>query len=216
MNGIPGLIPEFNFLPEIIKRELIKMTEEVYVSVDIEADGPIPGPHNMISLVCAAFNKKGHMLSTFSVNLKEMPGTSMDPGTQKFWDRFPEAYAATKEGAVDPRYGMKAFESWLKVLPGRPVFVAYPAGFDFTFVLWYLTKFLGYSPFSHAALDMKTYAACLLNKDFRKTTKRALPKKWFLKKLPHTHIALDDAIEQGYLFMGMLKARQELDETDSK
>jgi len=41
---IPGLIPEFNFLPENIKKELIKMTEEVYVSVDIEADGPIPGP----------------------------------------------------------------------------------------------------------------------------------------------------------------------------
>ncbi len=35
--------------------------------------------------------------------------------------------------------------------------------------------------------------------------KRNMPKKWF-DALPHNHVALDDAIEQGALFCNMLKA----------
>ncbi len=30
-----------------------------------------------------------------------------------------------------------------------------------------------------------------------------MPRRWF-EKLPHTHVALDDAIEQGALFCNML------------
>jgi hypothetical protein len=29
---------------------------------------------------------------------------------------------------------------WLKGLPGRPVFAAYPVAFDFMFVYWYLIR----------------------------------------------------------------------------
>jgi hypothetical protein len=28
---------------------------EIYVSTDVEADGPIPGPHSMLSFASAAF-----------------------------------------------------------------------------------------------------------------------------------------------------------------
>jgi hypothetical protein len=38
---------------------------------------------------------------------------------------------------------------------------------------------------------------------YRESTKRNMPKRWF-DKLPHTHRALDDAIEQGALFCNML------------
>jgi DNA polymerase III alpha subunit (gram-positive type) len=100
--------------------------------------------------------------------------------------------------AVMPRY-----VEWVKSLPGSPVFVAYPAGFDFTFVYWYLMRFVGESPFSHAALDIKTFAMSLLGLEFHSTTKRNMPRRWF-DKLPHTHDALDDAIEQGALFCNML------------
>jgi hypothetical protein len=92
-------------------------------------------------------------------------------------------------------------------LKGKPVFVAYPAGFDFLFVYWYLMRFVGESPFSHSALDMKTYAMALLKIGYRDSTKRNMPRDWF-DKLPHTHVALDDAIEQGALFCNMLKANR--------
>ena len=45
---------------------------------------------------------------------------------------------------------MLAYVEWIKSLKGKPVFVAYPAGFDFLFVYWYLIRFVGESPFSHS------------------------------------------------------------------
>ncbi|MCI0348077.1 MAG: hypothetical protein L0Z53_01520 [Acidobacteriales bacterium] len=39
----------------------------------------------------------------------------------------------------------------------------------------------------------------LLRKGYRESVKRNMPKRWF-DPLPHTHRALDDAIEQGALF----------------
>ena len=83
------------------------------------------------------------------------------------------------------------------------MFVAYPAGFDFLFVYWYLIRFTGASPFSFSALDVKTYAMALLRTEYRESVKRNMPQRWF-DPLPHTHRALDDAIEQGALFCNML------------
>ena len=100
---------------------------------------------------------------------------------------------------------MRAYVDWIKGLQGKPVFVAYPAGFDFLFVYWYLMRFVGESPFSHSALDMKTYAMAVLKTEYRNSTKRNMPRGWF-DKHPHTHVALDDAIEQGALFCNMLRA----------
>jgi CBS-domain-containing membrane protein len=63
-------------------------------------------------------------------------------------------------------------------------------------------SFLGKSPFSFSALDIKTLAAAALGCDYTKATKRNWPKHWFSKR-PHTHIALDDAIAQGEEFFNI-------------
>ena len=102
---------------------------------------------------------------------------------------------------------MAGYVKWLEELPGDPVFVGYPATFDFMFVYWYLITFAGHSPFSFSALDIKTYAMATLKTEFRKTTKKKMPKSWFTKKLKHSHVALEDAIEQGHLFCSILKER---------
>jgi hypothetical protein len=91
---------------------------------------------------------------------------------------------------------MREYVDWLRALPGRPVFVAYPAAYDFMFVYWYLMRFVGESPFSHSELDIKTFAMCLLGIGYRDATKGRMPKRWF-DDLPHTHVALDDALGQG-------------------
>ena len=178
---------------------------EVYVSTDVEADGPIPGPHSMLSFASAAFAADGVPLGTFSANLHLLPDAAADPKTAAFWDQNPAAYAATRTGLRDPAEAMADYAAWLGKLPGRPVFVAYPAGFDFTFVYWYLIRFAGHSPFSHSALDVKTFAMVLLKCGYRDATKRNMPKGWFGPGR-HTHVALDDAIEQGELFRNMLAA----------
>jgi hypothetical protein len=180
---------------------------EIYVSTDVEADGPIPGPHSMLSFASAAYLADKTLHSTFSANLVTLPGATGDEKTMAWWQTQPEAWAACRENPRDPAIVMPEYVAWLKALPGRPVFVAYPGAYDFMFVYWYMIRFAGESPFSHSALDIKTYAMALLGKEYRDCVKRNMPQEWF-DKLPHTHKALDDAIEQGALFCNILAARQ--------
>ena len=180
------------------------MATEIYVSTDVETDGPIPGPHSMLSFGSAAYRADKTLVSTFSANLDLLAEAAGDPKTMAWWETQPEAWVACRSDLQSPAEVMPAYVRWLKGLPGKPVFVAYPAGFDFLFVYWYLIRFAGESPFSHSALDMKTLAMALLRKDYRDSTKRNMPKHWF-DPFPHTHVALDDAIEQGALFCNMLR-----------
>ncbi|MBI4223476.1 MAG: exonuclease, partial [Deltaproteobacteria bacterium] len=39
---------------------------EIYVSTDVEADGPIPGQNSMLSFGSAAYDAGKNLLSTFS------------------------------------------------------------------------------------------------------------------------------------------------------
>lgn len=178
-------------------------SHEIYVSTDVEADGPIPGPHSMLSFGSAAYAADKTLVGTFTRNLELLPGAAPHPKTQEFWAGQPEAWAACRRDARPPAEAMREYASWLKGLPGRPVFVGYPAAYDFMFVYWYLMRFVGESPFSHSALDIKTFAMCLLGTEYRDSTKRRMPKRWF-DRGPHTHVALDDALEQGALFCNML------------
>ncbi|HEY3359877.1 MAG TPA: exonuclease [Polyangia bacterium] len=177
---------------------------EIYVSTDIETDGPIPGPNSLLSLASAAFTADKELVATFSANVLELPGAKPDPETMRWWRSQPAAWEACRAGVRPPAEVVAGYVRWLEELPGTPVFVGYPAGYDFLFVYWYLIRFAGRSPFSFSAIDIKTYAMALLKTDYRETVKRVMPKRWF-DPHPHTHVALDDAIEQGALFINMLR-----------
>lgn len=176
---------------------------EIYVSTDVESDGPIPGPNSMLSFASAAFTADKILVSTFSANLHQLEGATADPKTMKWWEEQPEAWEACRQDLEDPSEAMHRYFAWLKALPGKPIFVGYPVAFDFMFVYWYLLRFCGESPFSHSALDIKTYAMSILKSEYSKSSKSQMPKHWF-DDLPHTHVALDDAIGQGALFCNML------------
>src|SRR5688572_580085 len=166
---------------------------EVYVSTDVESDGPIPGPHSMLSFASAAYLPDKTLVSTFSANLQTLPGASGHPDTMRWWGENEAAWKACRTDLQPPERALPAYVAWIKQLPGRPVFVAYPAGFDFLFVYWYLIRFAGESPFSFSALDVKSYAMALLGTEYRESVKKNFPRRWFDKGLPHTHVALDDA-----------------------
>src|SRR5580700_6088495 len=106
------------------------MRPEIYVSTDIEADGPIPGPHSMLSFASAAYLADKTLLGTFAANLQLLPGAAGHPETMAWWQGQPEAWAAARTELRDPAEAMPAYVAWLKGLPGSPVFVAYPAAFD--------------------------------------------------------------------------------------
>jgi hypothetical protein len=179
------------------------MAIEIYVSTDVEADGPIPGPHSMLSFASAAYRADKTLVGTFTRNLETLDGATPDPKTEAWWKTQPDAWAACRRDLQSPAVAMRHYVEWLRRLPGRPVFVGYPASYDFMFVYWYLIRFAGESPFSHSALDIKTFAMSLLGTGYRDSTKRNMPKRWF-DGTPHTHVALDDALGQGALFCNML------------
>jgi hypothetical protein len=158
----------------------------------------------MLSLGAAAYTVDKTLVSTFSVNLETLSGARAHPNTAEWWSKHPEAWAACREDPQPPQDAMAKYVSWIRSLGGVPVFVAYPAGFDFMFAYWYLIRFVGESPFSHSALDIKSFAMALLKTGYRQSTKRNMPKRWF-DDLPHSHVALDDAIEQGAMFCNMLR-----------
>jgi hypothetical protein len=182
---------------------MVKNLAEIYVSTDVETDGPIPGPHSMLSFGSAAYTADKTLVATFSANLETLPGAAGDPKTMEWWRSNPKAWEASRLNLEPPEIAIRRYLTWVKSLPGKPVFVAYPAAYDFMFVYWYLIRFTGESPFSHSALDIKTYATALLHKPYRESVKRNMPKDWF-DPIPHTHVGLDDAIEQGALFCNML------------
>jgi len=187
---------------------------EVYISIDIEADGPIPGDNSMLSLGAAAFildaqDPKGwRMLGTHKVNLKPLLGAVSDPDTMKWWGTQPAAWAAATSDQQDPVTAMPIFAAWTKSFGCSPVLMGYPVTFDFMFVYWYTVKFAGYpTPFGFQGMDLKTMARDRMGGAFRATTKRNMPKEWFKGAPPHTHDALDDAIGQGVLGMNLLTQR---------
>jgi hypothetical protein len=177
---------------------------ETYVSTDIEADGPIPGPHSMLSLASAAYAADKTLLSTFSVNLETLPDAAPHPATTAWWAENPDAWEACRTDPQPPGPAMRRYAAWLRQLPGRPVFVGYPAAFDFLWVYWYLVRFAGESPFTQSALDIRSYAMAMLRRPYCQCNKRNMPSHWF-DPHPHTHVALDDALEQGALFCNMLR-----------
>ncbi len=176
--------------------------KEIYVSTDIESDGPIPGVNSMLSFGSAAFTKSGDLIGTYTANLSQI-GVE-NPDTMAWWKTQPKAWEACRKDIRRPQEVMPEYVGWLKSLPGKPVFVGYPAGYDFLFIYWYLIKFAGESPFGFSALDIKSYAMAVLNETFRSTTKRNMPKDWFGEH-KHNHVAIDDAIEQGHLFINILR-----------
>lgn len=181
-----------------------------YLSVDIEADGPIPGMYSMLSLGAAAFQldkspQGWRQLGAFKRNILPLPEAVQDPDTMAWWATQPAAWEASTKDAILANEAMKDFVDWCRTLPGPLVFVGYPAVYDFMFVYWYIVRFTGgNSPFGKQGLDIKTMTFERLQCEFKEATKRNMPKHWFRNAPKHTHDALDDAIGQGVLLMNIL------------
>lgn len=180
------------------------MDKTIYLSVDIESDGPIPGRNSMLSLGAVAIDIEKNIHGEFECNLELLPEASPDPDTMKFWAENPEAWAAHRRNLQRPEDAMKSYLAFIKNLPKRPVFIGYPAAFDFMFHHWYLIAFAGSDPCGFQALDIKSFAAAHLGLQFRSSAKRNYPELWF-ENMPHDHTALTDARGQAVLGMNMLR-----------
>ena len=181
--------------------------DECYISIDIEVDGPAPGLNSMLSLGAAAFTGEGALADTFSANLNALPEAREDPKTMQWWATQPDAWTVCRTQTQDPRQAIRSFDIWVQIQArtvGTPVMVAYPAAFDTMWVQWYLYCFVGDSPFRRRAIDIKTLAMVAMGKGYRSAAKANMPRHWHAVGR-HTHVAVDDAIEQGELFMNIVR-----------
>lgn len=184
---------------------------ELYFSVDVEADGPIPGPYSMLSFGLA-------VAGSYDGEAFEV----CDPAERTFYaelrpisdDFVPEALnisgldlARLAREGVEPAKAMNEAAQWIKSTAARlsPVFAAYPLSYDWMWMYWYFTRFAEEgSPFGHSrCLDMKTLYSVKAGTPIVKSTKRQMPPHLFSER-PHTHNALDDAIEQAELFQNLM------------
>jgi ribonuclease T len=170
---------------------------DIYISIDVEADGPIPGDYSMLSLGAAVAEPPFDR--TFYRELR--------PVTEKWVQGALEASKLDRaklvaEGA-DPAAAMREFAEWVKAQAGkerRPVAVCFNATFDWQFINWYFLRFLGNNPFGISALDIKAYYMGVAGKTRWRETSKGRIDPIFRPARKHTHRALDDALEQAELF----------------
>lgn len=178
---------------------------DLYISADIEADGPIPGRYSMLSfglVVAAGFDGE-----TFQ---PEEDGETFYRELKPITDEFDaEAVAASgldrdalAQSGAEPESAMREAAAWVESVAAgaRPVLVGYPVVFDWMFLHWYFVAFCGSSPFGFSgALDMKTIYQQKANVALDAAGRNDLPPELRATR-PHTHNALDDAREQAEIF----------------
>lgn len=128
--------------------------DEIYISVDVEADGPIPGPFSMLSFgfAVSGFYERGSFRAAVtgeSTFYRELRPISDDFVPEALNVAGLDREALKREGAT-PEEAMQEAIEWIEeVCAGhyRPIFVAYPLGFDWLFCYWYFMRFVGKSPF---------------------------------------------------------------------
>jgi hypothetical protein len=182
----------------------------VYISVDIEADGPIPGPYSMLSVGAAVAGRQDADAYTAADPEADTFYRELRPISDEF---VPEALAVSGldrgrlavEGG-EPAAVMGEFVAWVRRVSAgaQPVMCGYPAAYDWTFLYWYLMRYTGASPFGHSGcMDMKTLYATKARLPLRAVAKGTMPRE-LLSRRHHTHHALDDAIEQAELFSNLM------------
>jgi DNA polymerase III epsilon subunit-like protein len=150
-----------------------------YISIDVEADGPIPGDYSMISF--GAVVVEPSLTKTFYAQLK--------PISDKWIPQALEISKFTREETLtfeDPQVVMSRFATWIETSSsGRALFIADNNGFDWQFINWYFHHFYGQNPFGHTSNNLGSLYKGLVKDTFVNFK--------HLRKTAHTHNALDDA-----------------------
>lgn len=181
------------------RKQNVNNTHEIYISVDIEASGPVPCKYSMLSLGACVVGDTGR---NFYCEIK--------PINDSF---VPEAIEITglnlnhlKMTGIEPGTALKSFAEWIEQTSNNeiPVFVGFNAPFDWQFINWYFHFYTGSNPFGINVIDIKAYFMGAAGIEWSKTSSSNLP-QWLKVENKEKHNALSDAISQSIIFERLLK-----------
>lgn len=168
---------------------------EIFISVDVETSGPIPGEYSMLSIGACLVDDDTRSFSTL---LKPI-NRNADPKALEVTGLSLDRLDAEGE---KPAAAMKRFADWIAAITpddGTPVFVGLNAPFDWSFVNYYFHRFAGANPFGFAALDIKAFYMGATGCTWAETKSSAMARN--LKSAGKgDHDALHDAKYQAELF----------------
>lgn len=184
-------------------------SQQIYVVVDIEADGPVPGQYSMLSLAAVATTPDVET-SRFYRKLHALPDASQEPDTMRWWKTEPDAWKEVHTDAQTPEIVVAEFVEWVESLGRQPIFVASPIALDYGFVGWYMMRFAGRNPFSDEnnavrTLDIRSFVAGRYGLTFNDSSRTKLPAELIKVMPPHTHRAIDDAVGYANLLRHVLR-----------
>lgn len=184
---------------------------DVYFSADVETDGPIPGPFSMLSFALVYAGAFDGERFTKPANYEQHFYTEIKPISDNF---DPEALRVNgidrqrllRQGQ-SPEIVMRAASAWVQHVAGtgKPVLVAYPLSFDWSWLYWYFIRFSSESPFNYSrCFDIKTAFAIKAHLPIADAGRSRL--EFTLRPhRSHTHHALEDAIEQAEIFANVFQ-----------
>ena len=153
----------------------------MWISVDIETDGPCPGLFSMLSVGAVVVD--GEYTKNFY--------TTFRPISDRYQSEALKVAGFTREETLffnDPEDAMLDFFHWLQeVNPKneRLFFVSDNPAFDWQFINYYFWDYVGANPFGYSATNLGSLYKGIVG-DMFKNFKH-------LRITPHTHNALDDA-----------------------
>jgi ribonuclease T len=172
---------------------------QTYISVDVETAGPNPSDFSLLSIGACTLDDPPQ---TFYVELAPVN----DRATAEALAISGLSLETLKEHGLSPAEAMGRLAGWLgQVVPAhsRPVLAAFNAPFDWMFVNDYFHRFLGYNPFGHSALDIKTLYMGVTGARWHETGMGRVS-DLYLDHRPLIHHALHDALDQAKILIRLL------------
>jgi len=181
--------------------------EQVYVSVDCEFDGPIPGIHSMLEIGIVVMNHALEDIWESHSYLSPLPEACKDPDTHKWlvangvYDNWIKNKKDIEPNLINPRSVFTRLNTQLATYGiGNCILVGYPSAVEFMWLRFYFDKYCGKSwPFGYSAIDLETLAMPFLGDNPREFSDEILHNKWPVD-LSNQHDALADAKRQASWF----------------
>jgi ribonuclease T len=198
------------------------MPGSLYISLDVEASGPVPGMFSMLAIgACCVFDDGSEARLVegaefeFKVLVKPIPGAAVDPEALKYAGGLvPEELVTT---GTEPREALLSLNTWIErakpaVGTNRAHFLAHAASFDWMYMRWYYEMFGIPCPFGFAGIDIKAFAMGALGIQWEETSKDALGRRMGLEAIDplRLHDPLYDAHYQARLFASLVNHRRRL------